>query len=96
MFVFDQLNRLRSVQPATGSTSESPVVLDYTPAGRLLAQIAPNGAHSTHQYDAAGRLRTIVHTQSGVEVARLTYRHDANGGRPPSFEQHAILESTPH
>jgi len=81
VFGFDPLNRLRSVQPAVGASTESPVALAYTDAGRLKQQFAPNGAHSEHVYDPAGRIKTLIHTQTGVEVARFEYAYDGNGNR---------------
>ena len=77
VFGFDRLNRLRSVQPA----GESAVVLAYTPAGRLRDQVSPNGAATSQDFDPAGRVGRIRHTQSGVEVSVLDYAFDANGNR---------------
>jgi RHS repeat-associated protein len=80
---FDRLNRLRSVQP----TDEPAIAIEYTPAGRIKTQVYPNGARADYTYDAAGRVETITHTQSGITTATLTYGYDANGNR--ESETHA-------
>jgi RHS repeat-associated protein len=77
VFQPDALHRIRSVQPA----GETPIAIEYTAAGRLHVQTAPNGATTTHDYDASGRIATITHAQSGTVVSTLAYTYDANGNR---------------
>jgi RHS repeat-associated protein len=77
VFQPDALHRIRSVQPA----GETPIAIEVTPGGRLQTQTPPNGATTTHTYDAGGRIATITHRQHDTVVATLTYVYDLNGNR---------------
>ena len=51
----------------------------------------PDGSTTTTEYDAAGRIASIVHAKAGTELAHDAYRYDLNGNRIEQKESNGAV-----
>ena len=76
LYTFDQLNRLKTVVDAAGTTNYG-----YDAAGKKMSTTYPNGITTTYSYDSLGRLLQVANTEPGGMISSYTYTLGPAGNR---------------
>jgi RHS repeat-associated protein len=85
-WTYDALNHNVAVTADNAGTT-----ITYFPSGRVHILTRPDGSTSTTEYDAAGRIASIVHASAGTEIAHERYDYDLDGNRWHQYESNGPL-----
>ncbi len=78
LYNYNELNQFTSITNPAGHT----IIFDeYDAVGRRKIMSFPNGVVTTYDYDAAGRLVSLVHQKDSTVIASFTYQYDKVGNR---------------